>query len=110
MFEFLLGALAWMRPIEIERERVEKLQLLVILEQMILLDPARGLRIFNDLSFQLALPIDLASEHPLCQGPIHRRNFVDQDELRESVAPVVEAPTVHARHQPAVGMMPLVEI
>ena len=42
MFEFLRSALAWVRTIEIERERVEELQLLVILEQVPFLDPPRG--------------------------------------------------------------------
>src|SRR5262249_55198738 len=51
MFEFLLSALAWMCAIEIERKRVEKLQLLVVLEQVVVLDPARGLRILHQPSF-----------------------------------------------------------
>src|SRR4029450_12762103 len=82
VFECLLGALAWMRTIEIERKRVEKLQLLVVLEQVIFLDPFRGLRILRNPSFQPLLPIDLASHHPLGQRAIHRRNSVDQDQLR----------------------------
>src|SRR5713101_6143139 len=55
--EFLLAALAWMRAIEIERERIEKLQLPVILEQVLLLDPLGRLRILRDLGFELLLPI-----------------------------------------------------
>src|SRR5262245_42635834 len=39
MFEFLRTALTWMRTIEIERKRIKKLQLLVILEQVLFLDP-----------------------------------------------------------------------
>jgi hypothetical protein len=65
MFECLLSTLARVCAVEIKRECVEKLQLLVILEQVLCLDPFRGLRILGDLSLQPVLPLDLARQHPL---------------------------------------------
>src|ERR1700716_2407492 len=109
MLEFLLGALVRMNAVEIERERVEELKLFVILKQVLFLDPRRSLRVFCDLGLELFLPRDLAVEHPNGQRPVLRWNSIDQHQIRESVAPVVEAPAMHARQQPAVRMTPLVE-
>jgi len=39
VLELHFTALAWVRPIEIERERIEELELLVVLEQPLVLDP-----------------------------------------------------------------------
>ena len=42
VLEPLLGALGWMYPVEIERKSVEELQLLVVLKQMIFIEPSSG--------------------------------------------------------------------
>src|SRR5215471_9629695 len=49
VLEFHLATLARMDAVEIERERVAELQLLVALEQPVLLDPARRRRIARKL-------------------------------------------------------------
>src|SRR5262249_59022233 len=110
MLELHFTALAWMRPIEIERERIEELELLVVLEQPVVLDPGRRLGALGEFSLEPLLTIDLAVEHSLHQRAVVRRDLVDQHHARESVAPVVEPPTMHARNQPAERVMPLVEL
>src|SRR5215469_2617650 len=110
MLELHFTALARMRPIEIERERIEELELLVVLEQPLILDPGRRLRVLGEFSLEPLLTIDLAVEHSLHQRAVVRRDLVDQHHARESVPPVVEPPTMHARHQPAERVLPLVEL
>ena len=63
MLELHFTALAWMRPIEIERERIEELELLVVLEQPLILDPGRRFRVLGEFSLEPLLTIDLAVEH-----------------------------------------------
>jgi len=76
---------------------------------VLFLEPRRRLRVFCDLGLEPLLAVDLTVEHPLGQRPVLRRNSIDQHQIRETVAPIVEAPAVHARQQPAIGMPPLVE-
>jgi len=110
VLELHFTALAWVRPIEIERERIEELELLVVLEQPLVRDPGRRLRVLGEFSLEPLLTIDLAVEHSLRQRAVVRRDLVDQHHARESVAPVVEPPTMHARHEPAERVLPLVEL
>ena len=99
-----------MNSVEVERKRVEELQLLVVLEQLSLLQPLRGLGILDDLRLQPLLPFEFAVEHLVGQRPVLLGDLVQQHQLGESVAAVIEAPAVHARNQPAIGMMALIEI
>src|SRR6516162_24297 len=92
MFEYLPAALAGMNAIEIERKRIEELQLFVILKEMFFLDPGGPFRTLCNLRFEPLLPIDLARKHPVGNRSIRCRNLVDQHELRKPIAPVIEAP------------------
>ena len=58
--KILLAALTGMGPVEVERQGVEELQLLVVLEEVLLLEPCRRLRIPRDLVLQSFLPIQFA--------------------------------------------------
>src|SRR5262249_20595973 len=89
MSQFLFTTLARMDTVEIEGKQVEKLELLVVLEQVIFLDPPGRFRILHDLILKLLLPIDFPGEHPVGQRSILRRNLVNQDQVRQSVAPIV---------------------
>src|SRR6516225_3981553 len=86
MLEFRLLAFARMRPVEIERKRVEELKLLVALEQTRLLDPGCGCRIAAKLGLQALLALELAVEHSLRQRAIVRRDLVDQHHAGEPIA------------------------
>src|ERR1700704_1283879 len=110
MLELHFTALTWMRPIEIERERIEELELLVVLEQTLVPDPGRRPRVLGEFGLEPLLTINLAVEHSLRQRAVVRWGLVDQHHPRESVAPVVESPTMHARHQPAERVLSLVEL
>ena len=77
VLELRLAALARVDPVEIERKRIEELELLVVLEQPLLLDPARCLRILAELGLEPLLSIDLAVEHSLRNRPVLWRNPVD---------------------------------
>src|SRR5258707_14657784 len=73
MLELHFTTLPWMRPIEIERKRIEELELLVVLEQSLVLDPGRRLRVLGEFSLESLLTIDLATEHSLRQRSVVRR-------------------------------------
>jgi hypothetical protein len=94
VLEHHFATLAGMRPVEIQRVRIEELELLVVLEQPLLLDKRRGYQVSAKLGLEPFPTIELAIEHSLCQRPVVRRNLVDEHYAREPVAPVVEAPTV----------------
>ena len=99
-----------MLAIEVERERIEELQLPVILEEVVLFDPGGGARISGELGLEARLTLDLAFEHALGKMALGRRDGVDQHLVGSAVAPVVEAPAVHARDQRRVGMVLFVEV
>src|SRR5262245_28272852 len=82
VLELRLAALARMDAVEIERKRVEELELLVVLEQPLLLDPARCLRILAELGLEPLLALELAVEHSLRNRPVLRRDSVDQYHAR----------------------------
>src|SRR5262245_22453250 len=82
VLELRFAALARMDPVEIERKRVEELEVLVVLEQPLLLDPARRLWILAELGLQPLLTIELAIEHSLRNRPVLLRNLVDQHHAR----------------------------
>src|SRR5258707_904927 len=69
-----------------------------------------GRRMLGEFGLEPLLTINLAVEHSLRQRAVVRWDLVDQHHPRESVAPVVESPTMHARHQPAERVLSLVEL
>ena len=78
----LLDARALMRAIEIKRQRVEELELFVVLEEMAFLDPGGGLWITGKLRFQLLLPCQLTVEHVVCRRPVFHRQRVQENVIR----------------------------
>src|SRR4030088_739786 len=110
MLESGLAALAWMGAVEIEGERVEELKLLVVLKQLSLVEPGCGDGVFRKLRLEPFLSLELAIEHSPGERSVLRRDLVDEDHGRKAIAPVIEPPAVHARHETAKGMLPLIVV
>ncbi len=104
MGEGLLLARAGGGAVEIEREGVEELELLVVLEHVIFFEPGGRLGATCELRFERLLARQLGVEHPVGDGAVVVGQHVEQDHVRHAVAPVVEAPTVHTRDQPTIGV------
>ena len=83
---------------------------LVVLENLALVEPVACLRVRCKLGLQVLLPLELAVQHLVRQRTVFRGDLVEQHQFGEAVAPVVEAPTVHARDQSAVRMLTLIEV
>src|SRR3954452_2847060 len=81
VLESLFGTFVRMHTVEIEREGVEELKLLVVLEQVLFLEPCRRLRLSCDLGLEPDLTVDLAFEHPFSQRPVMQRDFVDEHKV-----------------------------
>src|SRR4051794_36374836 len=66
-----------MVTIEVERERIEELQLAVVLEEMLLLNPLARLRVLGELGLEPRLARELALQHALGEVAVGCRNSVD---------------------------------
>src|ERR1700722_4417744 len=110
MLEGLRTALARMHAIEIERERVDELQLFVILKELFLVEPVGKLRVLADLLLQSLLAREFVIQHAFRQRPLGLGKLLDQHMIGEPVTAVIEAPAMHAGNQPAERALPLVEV
>ena len=88
----------------------KKLQLLVVLHHLRLVHPFRGVGILRQRMLEAGLAFELAVQHALRSRAVFRRQLVEQDMVRHAVAAVIEAPAVHARQQPAIGVAAAVEL
>ena len=95
-FEILLAALAGVNAVEIKRQRIDKLQLLVVLEYLALVQPAGRLRIARKLALQPFLPLDLPIEHPIDHRAVCCGDLIEQYQFGKAVATIVQPPAVHA--------------
>ena len=86
----------------------KKLQRLVVGEEVLVLDPGRGLGVVLQHLGEPLLALALGVQHGLGGELVLLRHDVDQHLVRHPVAAVVEAPDVHAVEQPAVGVVRLV--
>ena len=81
VLESLFGTFVRMHTVEIEREGVEELKLLVVLEQVLFLEPCRRLRLSCDLGLEPGLTVNLAFEHAFSQRPFMQRDFIDEHKV-----------------------------
>ena len=105
-----------MTQVEVERQGVEELELLVAFDQMGLVDPPRGLGVGCERRLEPILARDFLRQHGvgLLRELIGHRNrgrvARPHPELGIAVAGVVQPPAMHARQQAAKCMPLLVEV
>ena len=72
-----------------DRERIDELQLLVILQQSPLVDPPGCLRITRQFPLEPRLPFQVPVDHLVCQRTITLRDLVDQHQIGQAVAAII---------------------
>src|SRR5262249_14781008 len=98
---FLFRSRTRMTKMEIERERVEKLKLLVVLNQMLFFDPSPGGRIALELRLEAFLARTLSVQHfvgrlgKLRKDGNRHRSARPNTEFRKTIAGMIESPAVH---------------
>ena len=78
MHEDFLAPLFRVDAVEIKGQRVAELQLLVVLEQVLLLDPCACFALVAELGFEPLLTCYFVREHAIGQWPVVGRDLVDQ--------------------------------
>ena len=86
-----------MNTIEIQRQRVKELKLLIGLHQLVITDFVPRFRYGPQSVFQSLLTRFFKGQHFFGRGKVLFRDLVQQYEIRQSIAPVVEPPGMHAR-------------
>src|SRR5665213_309770 len=99
-----------MYAVEIERECIDELHGLVVLKNLVFVQPSVRIGILSKPRLEVLLTLKLAIQHLIRERPVLLCNLVKQHKLRETVSTIIKAPAVHAGNQSAVWMLALIKI